>query len=351
VPSSYSPLKIELIATGENTGTWGDITNINLGTALEEAITGSADVAFSNANITLTLTNTNTSQAARNLRLNLTGTTGAPRNLVVPSIEKLYLINNTCADAVTVKTAAGTGIAVPSGKTMFVYNNGTNVVDAVTHLSSLSVTGAVTAGSASVTGAVTAGSASVTGAVAAGSAAVTGAVTAGSAAVTGAVTAGSASVTGDVAAGSATVTGAVSAGSAAVTGAVSAGSAAVTGAVSAGSASFTTPLGVASGGTGAATLTANNVLLGNGTSAPLTVAPGTTGNVLTSDGTTWTSASAPAGGQYLGTAAIKAIAYNAQTIGENITISSTQNGLSSGPITVNSGFTVTIASGGNWAIV
>jgi len=329
VPSSYSPLKIELIATGENTGTWGDITNINLGTALEEAITGSADVAFSNANITLTLTNTNTSQAARNLRLNLTGTTGAPRNLVVPSIEKLYLINNTCADAVTVKTAAGTGIAVPSGKTMFVYNNGTNVVDAVTHLSSLSVTGAVTAGSASVTGAV-----------AAGSAAVTGAVTAGSAAVTGAVTAGSASVTGDVAAGSATVTGAVSAGSAAVTGAVSAGSA-----------SFTTPLGVASGGTGAATLTANNVLLGNGTSAPLTVAPGTTGNVLTSDGTTWTSASAPAGGQYLGTAAIKAIAYNAQTIGENITISSTQNGLSSGPITVNSGFTVTIASGGNWAIV
>ena len=329
MPSSYSPLKIELIATGENTGTWGDITNINLGTALEEAITGSADVAFSNANITLTLTNTNTSQAARNLRLNLTGTTGAPRNLVVPSIEKLYLINNTCADAVTVKTAAGTGIAVPSGKTMFVYNNGTNVVDAVTHLSSLSVTGAVTAGSASVTGAV-----------AAGSAAVTGAVTAGSAAVTGAVTAGSASVTGDVAAGSATVTGAVSAGSAAVTGAVSAGSA-----------SFTTPLGVASGGTGAATLTANNVLLGNGTSAPLTVAPGTTGNVLTSDGTTWTSASAPAGGQYLGTAAIKAIAYNAQTIGENITISSTQNGLSSGPITVNSGFTVTIASGGNWAIV
>ena len=49
-------------------------------------------------------------------------------------------------------------------------------------------------------------------------------------------------------------------------------------------------LPVASGGTGATSLTANNVLLGNGTSAPQTVAPGTSGNVLTSNGTTWTSA-------------------------------------------------------------
>ena len=56
---------------------------------------------------------------------------------------------------------------------------------------------------------------------------------------------------------------------------------------------LTTPLTVAQGGTGAATLTANNVLLGNGTSAPQVVAPSTTGNVLTSNGTTWTS-SAPA---------------------------------------------------------
>ena len=55
---------------------------------------------------------------------------------------------------------------------------------------------------------------------------------------------------------------------------------------------LTTPLTVAQGGIGAATLTANNVLLGNGTSAPQTVAPGTSGNVLTSNGTTWSS-SAP----------------------------------------------------------
>ena len=49
-------------------------------------------------------------------------------------------------------------------------------------------------------------------------------------------------------------------------------------------------MGVANGGTGATTLAAYNVLLGNGNSAPLTVAPGTSGNVLTSNGTTWTSA-------------------------------------------------------------
>jgi hypothetical protein len=58
-------------------------------------------------------------------------------------------------------------------------------------------------------------------------------------------------------------------------------------------ANATGTLPVSKGGTGATTLTANNVLLGNGTSAPLTVAPGTNGNILTSNGTTWTSASAP----------------------------------------------------------
>jgi len=57
---------------------------------------------------------------------------------------------------------------------------------------------------------------------------------------------------------------------------------------------FDVPIGVASGGTGASSLTANNVLLGNGTSALQVVAPGTSGNVLTSNGTTWTSA-APTG--------------------------------------------------------
>jgi hypothetical protein len=138
--STYSNLKIQLMTTGENSGTWGNVTNVNLGTALEEAIVGSADVTFSSGTVTLTLTDSNASQIARNLRLNLTGTSGGAQNLIVPAIEKAYLVNNGCADAITVKNATGTGIAVPAGKTMYVYNNGTNVVDAVTHLSSLTLT-------------------------------------------------------------------------------------------------------------------------------------------------------------------------------------------------------------------
>ena len=143
--STYSALKIELIGTGEQSNTWGTTTNTNLGdAALGEAITGSADVAFSSADVTVTLTDTNATQTARNLRLNLTGTTGGARSLILGSgcqIEKLYLVNNTCADAITVKNTSGTGIAVAAGKSMFVYNNGTNVVDAITTLSSLNISG------------------------------------------------------------------------------------------------------------------------------------------------------------------------------------------------------------------
>ena len=138
--STYSNLKLQLMATGENLATWGNVTNVNLGTALEEAVVGSADVTFASSNVTLTLTNANTTQTARNLRLNLIGTTGgSTRNLVVPSIEKVYIVNNTCADSVVVKTSAGTGITVPTGKTIWVYNDGTNVVDATTHLTSLTL--------------------------------------------------------------------------------------------------------------------------------------------------------------------------------------------------------------------
>jgi len=186
--STFSDLKIELIGTGEQVGTWGSTTNTNLGTAIEEAIVGSADVSFSSSDVTLTLTNTNSTQSARHLRLNLTGTSGGARNLILGSgcqIDKPYIINNGLADTVTVKNTTGTGVAVPAGKSMWVFNNGTNVVEVTTH----------------------------------------------------------------------------------------------------------TP--VSSGGTGAYTLTANNVILGNGTSAVQFVAPGTSGNLLTSNGTTWASAAPP----------------------------------------------------------
>jgi hypothetical protein len=151
--STYSDLKIELIATGEQSGTWGTTTDTNLGTALGEAITGSADVNFATAaDVTVTLTDTNTTQTARNLRLNITESStgiGYAGNLILGSgcqIKKLYLVNNATTATKTVKNTTGTGIAVPAGTSMFVFNNGTNVVDVTTALTSLAIAGVLTVG-------------------------------------------------------------------------------------------------------------------------------------------------------------------------------------------------------------
>ena len=145
--STWSALQIELLETGANSGTWGTATNVNLGDAvLGEAITGSATVDFpSDADVTVTLTNSATTQAARNLRLNITESSsgvGSVRNLILGSgcqIEKFYLINNTGTGAKTVKNTSGTGISVPAGKSTLVYNDGTNVVDGASYFTSLTL--------------------------------------------------------------------------------------------------------------------------------------------------------------------------------------------------------------------
>ena len=133
--STWSNLKIELITPGDQVNTWGETTNNNFEYAIGEAITGSAVVPFSSADVTLTLTNSNLSQTARNLRLELTGTSGGARQLILGSgcqIEKQYIIKNSLADAVTVKNTTGTGITVPAGKSMILFNEGVNVVETVT---------------------------------------------------------------------------------------------------------------------------------------------------------------------------------------------------------------------------
>jgi hypothetical protein len=312
--STYSDLKFELIGTGEQSGTWGTTTNTNLGTAIQEAITGSADVTFASGTVTLTLTNTNASQTARNLRLNLTGTSGGAQDLIVPTIEKFYLVNNGCADAITVKNSTGTGIAVPAGKAMLLFNDGTNVVDAVTHMSSLTLTTALAIAQGG-TGATTAdtaldnlGGTTVGKAVfkAANAAAAQQAMDtevgvdvqaydAGLTDIAGlAVTDGNI-IVGDgsnwVAESGATARTSLGLGSIATQ---ASSSVSITG----GSITGITDLVVADGGTGASSFTANSVLVGNGTSSFGEVAPGTSGNVLTSDGTTWTSAAIAAGGDY-----------------------------------------------------
>jgi len=289
--STYSALKFELIGTGEQSGTWGNTTNTNLGTAIQEAITGSADVTFASGTVTLTLTDTNAAQTARNLRLNLTGTSGGAQNLIVPAIEKFYLVNNGVANAITVKNSTGTGIAVPTGKAMLVFNDGTNVVDAVTHMSSLTLTTALAVAQGG-TGATTDSGARTNLGLVIGTD-----VQAYDADLT--ALGGLAKTDGNVIVGNGTTWVAESGATARTSlGAASSGAnsdiTSITG--------LTTALTVAQGGTGATTLTANNVVLGNDTSAPNFVAPSTSGNILTSNGTTWTStAPAASGGFDVGT--------------------------------------------------
>jgi hypothetical protein len=132
--STYSTnLKIELMATGENSGSWGTVTNTNLGTALEQSIVGYGNPSYpSNANLTITLTDSNAAQAARALVLNVTSAVSltATRELVVPTVQKQYIVQNntTGAQSITVKTSAGSGITVPNGRKAHLYVDGTNVI-------------------------------------------------------------------------------------------------------------------------------------------------------------------------------------------------------------------------------
>lgn len=132
--STYSTnLKIELMSLGDQSGTWGNTNNTNLGTALEQAIVGYGAPSFtSDADLTITLTDSNATQTARNFSLNVHSTVSltATRNLIVPTIQKPYLIYNatTGGQSIVVKTSAGTGITVPTGSRVLVYVDGTNVV-------------------------------------------------------------------------------------------------------------------------------------------------------------------------------------------------------------------------------
>jgi hypothetical protein len=141
--STYSSLKIELIGTGDQAGTWGNTTNTNLGTALEEAITGSANVTFASSNAAIALADTNAAQTARNLRLNLVGTIANVQTLFVPAIEKQYLVTNGLSNSVIISNGSnasptGTTFTLPAGRSSIVFNDGTNINDVITFVSSLS---------------------------------------------------------------------------------------------------------------------------------------------------------------------------------------------------------------------
>jgi hypothetical protein len=142
--STYSNLKFELIATGEQSGSWGATTNTNIGTAIEQAIVGMATLAtgdFTSNVATLSLSNTNALQNARALCLNITATLTAAGTINVPAIQKPYIIINNSVGgyAVTVKVSGQTGVSVPNGKRTVVYNDGTDVGNQINYLSTLTL--------------------------------------------------------------------------------------------------------------------------------------------------------------------------------------------------------------------
>jgi hypothetical protein len=264
--STYSTdLRLELIGSGEQSGVWGSTTNLNLGSLVEQAVAGVESISITSANQALTAFYGAVDQS-RNAVLVLSSSAAA--NVYVPPVSKVYVIKNTGSFAITMynstvlgnTTAAGTGLTVASGSTVSMFTDG----------GSFYAAGLPSGGSTTGTGnLVFSASPTLTGTPLA-------------------PTANTGTNTTQIA--TTAFVNATSIAYAAALGTMSTQSAANV-AITGGTITGITDLTVADGGTGASTFTANNVVLGNGTSslAANMVAPSTSGNVLTSNGTTWTS--------------------------------------------------------------
>ena len=148
--STYSPdLRIELIGTGDQAGVWGNTTNTNLSTVLENAIAGYTSVSVIAANQALTA-NYGAADEARYAAIALTTTTGANFAVYAPPASKLYVIYNASIYTATIynstvlgnTTAAGTGVTIPAGKVMTIWSDGTNFAQQNTHLISPTIASA-----------------------------------------------------------------------------------------------------------------------------------------------------------------------------------------------------------------
>ena len=129
--STSSDLKLELITTGEKSGTWGTITNTNL-QILEQASSGYLSLDVASGDVALSLANHATANG-KNLYYKLTGTLAGNRAVTMPdSSERVFIVEDATARSasnytLTVKTVSGTGIALPIGSTTVLYSDGTNI--------------------------------------------------------------------------------------------------------------------------------------------------------------------------------------------------------------------------------
>lgn len=174
MPSTYSPsLRLELMGAGDQAGNWGNTTNTNLGSLIEQAITGVASIAMADSNYTLVNGNGIVDEA-RNAVLVMTGTLTATRSVIVPTSNKFYAVRNatTGSQSILVRTSAGTGVTLANGFTQLMYCDGTNVVLASVPINStnsnVSIAGtlavssnATVGGDLAVTGNITSGGSSI----------------------------------------------------------------------------------------------------------------------------------------------------------------------------------------------
>jgi hypothetical protein len=136
--TQYTPtLKLALPVTGELSGTWGTVVNDNITSMIEQAIAGLSTInTWTTNSPTLTTANGTTSESRCAILVAATGG-GAPTaaaEIICPAAAKLYVVQNTTSYAVTLKTSAGTGVAVAAGNTLFLFCDGTNVNSCVASL-------------------------------------------------------------------------------------------------------------------------------------------------------------------------------------------------------------------------
>ncbi len=144
MPSTYtSSLRLTLPQTGENPGTWGTLVNTGITSLVDASIAGKATIStWGGAGVAYTLTNTNgTTDEARQMFILATGSPGEAKNVICPAVSKMYVFTNSTTGgfALTLKTASGTGISIPAGKTAFLRCDGTDVLEALNYQTALNV--------------------------------------------------------------------------------------------------------------------------------------------------------------------------------------------------------------------